>query len=310
MQRAYYMFDVNEAYARLLLTDVEGSSGGCTYSPTYHRLRGIQKVGFTSNKPLVSLLGDGGVIGNEGSVEGVDLDIEHGKLDQLTKQIIHGGFHWQEPGVSVYEYTEDSSTINVELIVRVPKVGISGADLKLTFRKVNFGSDGRDATGKAFGGNKLTAKAALTDSLYPVYDTATGMLVYRRSVYREELRAAGAALVAASGDTTAPTVTASTPTNAATGQAVTVKPEVTLSEDLLESTVNPFTVLLKKHSDGSLVTASKIELTNAGSSTKIKFWPAADLEAATQYDYVITTTVADKNGNTIASEVTKTFTTT
>jgi Bacterial Ig-like domain len=107
------------------------------------------------------------------------------------------------------------------------------------------------------------------------------------------------------GDTTAPTVTAVSPEDKATGAAVTTNVTGTFSEAMDTTTINATTVTLK-NATGAAVSAA---VTYDATSRVVTLNPNADLAASTTYTASISTGVKDANGNALAAAKTWTFTT-
>ncbi|MBU1020372.1 MAG: Ig-like domain-containing protein, partial [Firmicutes bacterium] len=106
--------------------------------------------------------------------------------------------------------------------------------------------------------------------------------------------------VASSADVAVPTVTAQTPINGATDQAITVSPTVTFSEAMDADTVNTNTVQLKALS-GDAIINSVVTLNTSTNVATID--PVASLTNATSY-YVWVTGAKDSAGNTVTPYVT------
>lgn len=102
-------------------------------------------------------------------------------------------------------------------------------------------------------------------------------------------------------DTTPPTVTATSPSNGATGVAVDATISATFSEAVDSSTLNTSTFTLR---GGVTGTVSYNSDTNTAT-----FKPASNLNYATTYTATITTGVKDIGGNSISSNYTWSFTT-
>lgn len=102
-------------------------------------------------------------------------------------------------------------------------------------------------------------------------------------------------------DVTAPTVSAVSPVNAATGVDVGSSVVWTISEELNSDTVNDETVLLFKDATGptGLQVAGTVTLVNSGASTQITFNPTGSLAASSDYLAVLNG-VQDKAGNALA----------
>lgn len=95
-------------------------------------------------------------------------------------------------------------------------------------------------------------------------------------------------------DTTAPTVSSTTPTNGATGVAVSAAPTVAFSESMKESSLNGIKLVTK--STGIPVSATISYAETAGPAYTATVTPAADLAASTEYMLLIPSTVRDANG--------------
>lgn len=107
-------------------------------------------------------------------------------------------------------------------------------------------------------------------------------------------------------DTTAPTISAFTPTAAQTSVPVGTSLTWTFSEALDRTTVNEEHFLLATAA-GVYVPLASVTLNAAG--TVVTAVPASNLSAATQYKWTVTRGVRDLAGNRLAAVNTNTFTT-
>ncbi|HBB04143.1 TPA: hypothetical protein DCZ39_04600 [Patescibacteria group bacterium] len=101
------------------------------------------------------------------------------------------------------------------------------------------------------------------------------------------------------GDTTAPTVTSFTPIGGSTSVSISTTPTITFSETMNSSSITGSSVLLKKVSDGSIVTGTVSY--DSGTHT-VTITPTSSLSYTTQYYIVATTAVQDSSNNALASE--------
>ena len=111
------------------------------------------------------------------------------------------------------------------------------------------------------------------------------------------------------GDTTPPTVTATTPANGATGQPVSVAPTATFSEALDPTSVTTTNVTLVKQGTTTPIAAT---VAYTAATFKATLTPSAALTAATTYVARAkggTGGIKDVAGNVLAADVTWTFTT-
>ena len=104
-------------------------------------------------------------------------------------------------------------------------------------------------------------------------------------------------------DTTAPTVTAISPADAATGVPVATTVSATFSE-AMNAAATQSALTLVRASDGAPVSG-----TFAWSGTRVTFDPASDLLPSTQYRATVGTAASDTAGNKLAAAKTWTFTT-
>jgi glucose/arabinose dehydrogenase len=114
---------------------------------------------------------------------------------------------------------------------------------------------------------------------------------------------------AAGSDTTAPTVTDRSPAPGATGVAVSVSPTATFSEALDQSTISTSTFFLVPEGGGAPIGASLAYDSTARTAT---LDPSAALVAGTTYTATVkggSSGVKDVAGNTLAADVSWTFTT-
>lgn len=107
-------------------------------------------------------------------------------------------------------------------------------------------------------------------------------------------------------DTTPPTVTAVSPTNAATGVATNTTVQVTFSELMDVNTINNTTILLRNTVTTALVPAA---VTYNSTTNIATLTPTGPLSNATNYTVVVTTGVKDAAGNALAAQFQSTFTT-
>ncbi|CAA9285220.1 MAG: hypothetical protein AVDCRST_MAG93-3475, partial [uncultured Chloroflexia bacterium] len=114
---------------------------------------------------------------------------------------------------------------------------------------------------------------------------------------------------AAAGDTTAPTVTGVTPTDGATGVAVTVDAEATFSEAMDATTITGTTVTLVRQGAETAVAAA---VTYDSTTRQAILNPNANLEAGATYTATVkggASGVKDTAGNALASDKVWSFTT-
>ena len=109
-----------------------------------------------------------------------------------------------------------------------------------------------------------------------------------------------------SSDTTAPTVTATTPTAGATGVSVSADLTITFSEAMKSSSINNNNIFLLKDSDNSKVAGA---MTLNVAQTIATFNPTSNLSASTAYTLYVTENVEDVAGNNKATVTTYGFTT-
>jgi phi13 family phage major tail protein len=131
-----------------------------------------------------------------------------------------------------------------------------------------------------------------TDEDHPDYVPATGTNWFTQ--------------VEAADDTTAPTVTLTSPLDAAIDVAIDTNIEWTMSEDLTASTVSTRSVLLIKASDGSVIAGA---VSYSAATDKITFNPDANLANSTAYIAILTTAITDLAGNHLAAPNVINFTT-
>lgn len=110
----------------------------------------------------------------------------------------------------------------------------------------------------------------------------------------------------AAADTTAPSVSAVSPLDGATGVAVGSNVEITLADDDLdESTMNATTVILIDDSNDTQIAGA---YSWASGTKKITFNPTSDLSAATKHRLVVNG-LKDVNGNQMTTAFSSDFTT-
>ena len=111
-------------------------------------------------------------------------------------------------------------------------------------------------------------------------------------------------------DVTAPTVIATTPTNNATNAATDVKPTITFSEDMLDSTITGTNIRLYKDVDNTPVTLTSLVHSTDGKTITIT--PGTALASGTKYRIEVTggsSGVKDVAGNALAATYIFRFTT-
>ncbi|MEO5589212.1 MAG: Ig-like domain-containing protein, partial [Gemmatimonadaceae bacterium] len=107
-------------------------------------------------------------------------------------------------------------------------------------------------------------------------------------------------------DTTAPTITGTSPINGATGVLVSSTVMVTFSEDMNPTTVNGSTFMVRT-TVGSIAVAGTVSYNAA---TRIAtFTPTAALAPSTNYTVTVTTGAKDLAGNGLTGNFTFAFTT-
>ncbi|YCH14876.1 Ig-like domain-containing protein [Arthrobacter sp. D1-17] len=114
------------------------------------------------------------------------------------------------------------------------------------------------------------------------------------------------------GDTTAPTVTGTSPADGATGVAVSANVTGTFSEAMDTSTITPATFTLRTGTATGTGTAVSAAVTYDSTNRVATLNPTADLAAGTTYTATIkggSTGVKDAAGNTLATDKAWTFTT-
>ena len=109
---------------------------------------------------------------------------------------------------------------------------------------------------------------------------------------------------AAALDKTPPTVSATSPANAASGVAVTSSVSANFSEPMTNSTLTTASVTLAKTTGGTAVAGTVSVIGNSAT-----FTPSASLVAGTQYTATISTAVQDAAGNALAADFVWNFTT-
>jgi phi13 family phage major tail protein len=107
-------------------------------------------------------------------------------------------------------------------------------------------------------------------------------------------------------DTTAPTISSTTPANNATGVAVGSSFAWTFSKAILPSCVNSSNFFIIKDTDGSIIAGT---LSQNAAKTVITFTPSANLTAATAYRAICTSDVCDLSANRLAANDVRKFTT-
>lgn len=107
------------------------------------------------------------------------------------------------------------------------------------------------------------------------------------------------------GDTTAPTVSSTTPANNATGVAVDSTVSATFNESLTASTVTTSSVTLKNAQD----TAITATVSYDDAQKKVTLTPTSALEQGVVYTATLANTIKDVAGNALASNYTWSFTT-
>ena len=288
----FHRFSVKEAAVWLLLTD-SGSSGP-TYGSSGVYIPGAQTLTFSGTATQEQLEGDDLVLAVESSDESIDVSIEHGYESFDMMEVVKGWYAAASGNdFELWDIPADS-TVYCKLVVRCHKTGVSGGDLVVTFPKVNFGAFERSVENKAFGKNTLNGKAIYTTSTTSIGGTDR---VYRMRMQQRETAAA----LSLNTDTTPPTCTVS-PTDAATGVAVSANIVFTFSEDLDPGSVVPANFVLMTAAGVEVaLTSANIALVNNGASTTVTINPTSNLSASTDYVITATTGIRDKAGNSMAA---------
>ena len=168
------------------------------------------------------------------------------------------------------------------------------------------------ATGSAPVAGAVTVSGT-TAAFRPAADLAPGTL-YTASITTAARDAAGNALASnyiwtfttgSTPDITPPTVTATSPTNGATGVSRSTPVSATFSEDMGEASLTTASVTLAPTAGGAAI-AGTVAVTG---TTVATFTPSAILAGSTQFTATITTAATDAAGNALAGNYTWTFTT-
>jgi len=104
--------------------------------------------------------------------------------------------------------------------------------------------------------------------------------------------------VSVSADTTAPTISSSSPTDGATGVSVSAAKTITFSEQLNPSTVNTGTVLIVAATETSTSTPIACTVSLDSTGLIVSITPSSSLGASTEYELI--TTPGIKNASNIA----------
>ena len=185
----------------------------------------------------------------------------------------------------------DASTINSTNITIKPTAG--GANLTAT---VTCNSPCTTAT--------LDPAADLLNNTNYTVTVTTGV----KDLAGNALAANSTSTFTTIADTIAPTVTATSPVNGATGVATSTTVTVTFSEDMDASTLNsPATNFRLNVTVGGAVVAGSVSY---NAVTRIAtFTPTASLLPSTNYTATVTTGAKDAAGNALAANATFSFTT-
>jgi hypothetical protein len=106
------------------------------------------------------------------------------------------------------------------------------------------------------------------------------------------------------GDTTPPTVTVSSPANAAVGVLITSVATITFSEPMSPTSISATTVTVTPSSGGVAVAGN---VTYDAPTRTATFSPLKPLDYGASYTLTVTTTASDLAGNAIAANYTATF---
>lgn len=299
----YHRFSVKEAYVYPLVTD--DTTSGLTYGNGV-KVDGIQTINYTKNYAVETLPGEDTIMATEKSLESVEIEIEHARINQSALVILEGG-QLDQSGVAPNDYSAyvlhgDDQADYFKLVARVSKIGKTGADLLLTFYKCSAGTIENGTGQKEFGTNSFQAQAVRTETTGVTTDTDD-------RIYEERERNSGiAGAIVATADSTAPTVTSTTPADAATGVSVSADILFDFDEALDLSTVNNTNFILMK-SDGTLVSLLNSEITYNSTTFVVTINPGSSLSAATAYVAIATRGIKDAAGNRLAAPVVVNFTT-
>lgn len=288
-----HRFSVKEAMVTVMLTDTGAS--GPTYATTSYRIPGCQSITISGAATQEQLEGDDVVLAVESTDEALDISIEHGQDSFDLMAALKAWISYTDGDDRILVDVPPSTTRYVKLTARCTKTGDSGGDFLIEIFKMAVANTERTVENKAFGKNSFTAKAIYTSSTTVVNSTAS----YIRARYTSRPTAIA---LSTSADTTAPTCTVS-PTDGATGVAVSANITATFSEDLDPNSVNNQHIVLCTAAgvEVDLSASGVITLTNAGASTTVVVNPASNLSAATDYLFTITTGVKDLQGNRLAA---------
>lgn len=164
-------------------------------------------------------------------------------------------------------------------------------DHHLVIYKAKVTGMNRTRSGEDFGQVEFTYMAIPLDSTDDLYD-----LVENET----------AVTISSGGDTTAPTVSSTTPTDGASSVAVSASPTITFSEAMNLSTVTDPGAYAFSKADGTAVTF-EISYDNATHTATLN--PDSDLDASSVYIVHVTRLVQDLAGNRLAANYVFNFTT-
>ena len=204
-----------------------------------------------------------------------------------------------------------SSLANLALASGLPTTAVSGSTLKVgkqtpPYVTVWLTGPAPDGAVRTIHGFKCRVTG---DSEFAYTKADKSVIPIEITVFEDNTQATDEefeVIVDAAADDTPPTVSVTSPLDAAEDVAVTANIIWTFSEALQPGTVNADNVYLIKASDGTVVAGA---LSYNASEFKITFDPTASLSAATAYIAVAGTGIKDLVGNKLAAASVINFTT-
>lgn len=294
MSTKYYVYNVIEAIAKKLLTDLTSSLTGPTYGSAVHA-PGIQSVSVNLNRDVQTLQGDGKILGTESSITEIPVTLEIAQRDPEFEALLYGMAAWRTPTEFNLSMTDNSTPNYVGLWLRTDRVGVNGKDVVIFIPKFQAAGQQLQQQQRQFRTNQISGGGVFTQSTFEVF--RDGVLAQEAVAFQEQFRDTGAPLLAVSSDVTAPTIS----TANITGHVISADIVIATVEALNPNTVNKYTVLLKTGStigSGTLVPCT-VSINTAGTSITIN--PTSSLTASSSYNVHFTTYVEDLVGNTFAA---------
>ena len=288
----YYVFDVVEAIAQKVLSDLSSSIVGPTYGASL-KVPGIQSVSVNVNRDKQTLLGDGIILGTESSINEVPVQLEIAQRDPEFEALLYGIAAWATATERNLAFTDQSTPNQVGLYLRTNKVGANGKHVVLFIPKFIADSQQLQQQQRNCRTNQISGSAVFTDRRFEVF--RDGVQAFERLAYKEMFGDSAALFVVT--DNTPPLITTANIVNHPVGNDIVLA----ANEALNPNTVNKYSVIL--HTGLVVGSGSQIPVTSVvlSGGTTITINPTSPLLVATDYNVHVTEVVEDVAGNPFAA---------